>query len=68
MVRDVAAALAPPRTPEVAAYDRYLTGRYFWNRRRLHESIAEAAAPRCVAALSCPCRTLALRAAVVMGS
>jgi serine/threonine-protein kinase len=38
---DVAAKLAPPRTPDVAAYDRYLKGRYFWNRRRLHESIAE---------------------------
>jgi serine/threonine-protein kinase len=36
-------ALAPPRTPDVAAYDRYLKGRYFWNRRRLHESIAELA-------------------------
>jgi serine/threonine-protein kinase len=33
--------LSPPRTPDVAAYDRYLKGRYFWNRRRLHECIAE---------------------------
>jgi serine/threonine protein kinase/tetratricopeptide (TPR) repeat protein len=38
---DVAPKWAPPRTPDVAAYDHYLKGRYFWNRRRLHESIDE---------------------------
>jgi TolB-like protein/Flp pilus assembly protein TadD len=32
---------APPKTRDVAAYDRYLKGRYLWNRRRLHESVAE---------------------------
>jgi len=36
--------LAPPAAPptrDVAAYDHFLKGRYLWNRRRLHESIAE---------------------------
>jgi serine/threonine-protein kinase len=33
--------LVDPTTRDVAAYDRYLKGRYFWNRRRLHEAIAE---------------------------
>jgi serine/threonine-protein kinase len=35
------AKLVDPATRDVAAYDHYLKGRYFWNRRRLHESIAE---------------------------
>jgi TolB-like protein len=35
------ARLVDPATRDVAAYDRYLKGRYFWNRRRLHEAIAE---------------------------
>ena len=35
------AKLVAPTTRDVVAYDRYLKGRYFWNRRRLHESIAE---------------------------
>jgi serine/threonine protein kinase/tetratricopeptide (TPR) repeat protein len=35
------AKLVAPATRDVAAYDRYLKGRYFWNRRRLHESVAE---------------------------
>jgi serine/threonine protein kinase/tetratricopeptide (TPR) repeat protein len=35
------AKLVAPATRDVAAYDRFLKGRYFWNRRRLHESIAE---------------------------
>lgn len=38
---DLVAKTAAPRTPDVLAYDRYLKGRYFWNRRRLHESITE---------------------------
>jgi serine/threonine protein kinase/tetratricopeptide (TPR) repeat protein len=33
--------LVAPATRDVAAYDHYLKGRYFWNRRRLHETIAE---------------------------
>ncbi len=33
--------LAVPATRDVAAYDRYLKGRYFMNRRRLHEAIGE---------------------------
>ena len=35
------AKLVAPATRDVVAYDRFLKGRYFWNRRRLHESIAE---------------------------
>ena len=35
------AKLVAPATRDVAAYDRFLKGRYFWNRRRLHEAIAE---------------------------
>jgi serine/threonine-protein kinase len=33
--------IVAPATRDVAAYDRFLKGRYFWNRRRLHESITE---------------------------
>ncbi|HEX5048077.1 MAG TPA: protein kinase [Gammaproteobacteria bacterium] len=33
--------LVAPATRDVAAYDHYLKGRYLWNRRRLHEAIAE---------------------------
>jgi serine/threonine-protein kinase len=35
------APLAAPGTRDVGAYDRYLKGRYLWNRRRLHEAIVE---------------------------
>lgn len=35
------ASLVTPGTRNVAAYDRYLKGRYFWNQRRLREAIAE---------------------------
>jgi serine/threonine protein kinase/tetratricopeptide (TPR) repeat protein len=35
------AKLVAPTTRDVGAYDRYLKGRYFWNRRRLHEAITE---------------------------
>jgi TolB-like protein len=33
--------LVAPATRDVAAYDHYLKGRYFFNRRRSHEAIAE---------------------------
>jgi TolB-like protein len=33
--------LVAPATRDVRAYDRYLKGRYFWSRRRLHEAITE---------------------------
>lgn len=33
--------LVAPSTQDVIAYDRFLKGRYFWNRRRLREAIAE---------------------------
>jgi serine/threonine-protein kinase len=33
--------LVSPGTRNVEAYDRYLKGRYFWNRRRLEEAIPE---------------------------
>lgn len=33
--------LVAPSTKDVVAYDRFLKGRYFWNRRRLREAIAE---------------------------
>ena len=35
------AALVAPPTRDVAAYDRYLKGRYLWNQRRVQEAIAE---------------------------
>jgi len=35
------AKIVAPATRDVAAYDRFLKGRYFWNRRRMHEAIAE---------------------------
>jgi eukaryotic-like serine/threonine-protein kinase len=34
-------ALVAPPTRDVAAYDRYLKGRYLWNQRRAEEAIAE---------------------------
>jgi serine/threonine-protein kinase len=37
----VPAKLVAPATRDVDAYDRFLKGRYFWHRRRLHESIGE---------------------------
>ena len=36
-----AGELVAPRTRDVAAYDRYLKGRYLWNQRRLREAIVE---------------------------
>ncbi|MFN2387520.1 MAG: protein kinase [Thermoanaerobaculia bacterium] len=33
--------LVVPGTRNVAAYDRYLKGRYFWNQRRLREAVTE---------------------------
>jgi eukaryotic-like serine/threonine-protein kinase len=35
------AGLVAPRTRDVAAYDRFLKGRYLWNQRRVQEAIAE---------------------------
>jgi len=35
------AKMVAPVTRDVVAYDHFLKGRYFWNRRRLHESITE---------------------------
>ena len=34
-------SLVAPGTRNVAAYDRYLKGRYFWNQRRLRQAITE---------------------------